>query len=245
MKLGPTDKLVLLALADIANDEGEAYPSNKLLTERTGLCERAVRLSLTRLSAAGVLAQKFRTGRSTIYLLNPGTSCPPARNAPQEKTPDRGALDAHGGAPDAGEGAPRAPITITKPSPTRQKKKKGDAFALPDWISADWWRQWEEHRRAIRKPLTDLARLLQVERLQELAADGHEPVDCIKAAIANRWQGFYPPPARAAAARASPADRRDAETAEFLGRLTGGLAGTKPQHKDAVDVEPAHIRRIA
>lgn len=46
-------------------------------------------------------------------------------------------------------------------------------------------------------------------------------------------------------ARASPVDRRDAETADFLGRLTGGLAGTKPQQKDAIDVEPALIRRIA
>lgn len=45
-------------------------------------------------------------------------------------------------------------------------------------------------------------------------------------------------------ARASPAERRDAETAEFLGRLTGGLAGTKPD-RSIVDVEPTHIRRIA
>lgn len=244
MKLGPTDKLVLLALADIANDDGEAYPSNRLLTERTGLCERAVRLCLTRLSASGVLTQKFRTGRSTVYLLDPGTSCPPARNAPLHKHADRGAADAGEGAPDAGGGAPDAPITITKPSPTRQKKKKGGAFVLPGWVPADWWEQWEEHRRGIRKPLTDLARSLQVERLQELAAEGHEPVDCIKAAIASSWQGFHPPPARSANARASPADRRDAETADLLGRLTGGLAGTKPD-RSTIDVEPAHIRRIA
>jgi hypothetical protein len=44
--------------------------------------------------------------------------------------------------------------------------------------------------------------------------------------------------------RASPAADRDAETADFLGRLTGGLAGTK-QNREVVDVEPAHVRRIA
>jgi uncharacterized protein YdaU (DUF1376 family) len=44
--------------------------------------------------------------------------------------------------------------------------------------------------------------------------------------------------------RSSPAAARDAETAEFLGRLTGGLAGTKP-NREVVDVEPANVRRIA
>lgn len=44
--------------------------------------------------------------------------------------------------------------------------------------------------------------------------------------------------------RASPSAARDAETADFLGRLTGGLAGTKP-NRDTIDVEPAHVRRIA
>jgi uncharacterized protein YdaU (DUF1376 family) len=44
--------------------------------------------------------------------------------------------------------------------------------------------------------------------------------------------------------RTSPAAARDAETAEFLGRLTGGLAGTRP-NREVVDVEPANVRRIA
>lgn len=45
-------------------------------------------------------------------------------------------------------------------------------------------------------------------------------------------------------ARGLPAAQRDAETADFLGRLTGGLAGTKP-NRDTVDVQPADVRRIA
>jgi uncharacterized protein YdaU (DUF1376 family) len=44
-------------------------------------------------------------------------------------------------------------------------------------------------------------------------------------------------------ARGSPAAQRDAETADFLGRLTGGLAGTKP-NRDTIDVQPADVRRI-
>lgn len=56
------------------------------------------------------------------------------------------------------------------------------------------------------------------------------------------WRNFVR--SERAPPRASPAAARDAETADFLGRLTGGLAGTKP-NREVVDVEPANVRRIA
>jgi uncharacterized protein YdaU (DUF1376 family) len=44
--------------------------------------------------------------------------------------------------------------------------------------------------------------------------------------------------------RGSPAAMRDAETAEFLGNLTGGLAG-KRRERGAVDVERSELQRLA
>lgn len=237
LQMAPTVKAVLVSLADQANDDGACWPSVGTVAERTCLTDRAVQKALAWLEAEGYVIREMKAGRATRYTLTPERRSPP--NVVHPRTTFTTTPEPRSPAPE-----PRSPRTVKNRKGNRKEEKAG-AFALPDWIPADWWQQWEEHRRGIRKPLTDLARSLQIERLQELAADGHGPVDCIKAAIANRWQGFYPPPARAGNARASPAERRDAETAEFLGRLTGGLAGTKPERSIVDVIEPADVRRIA
>lgn len=54
--LGPTDRLILLSLADHANDEGVCYPSIARLVKRTGLSERTVQSAIKRLRGAGRLS---------------------------------------------------------------------------------------------------------------------------------------------------------------------------------------------
>ena len=54
-------KLTLLALCNYANEDGEAYPSQKALAEKTCLCERAIRTHLVALEEAGLIARKART----------------------------------------------------------------------------------------------------------------------------------------------------------------------------------------
>lgn len=59
----PTDRLVLLAIADCANDAGaEAYPSLATLTTKTGLHERSIQRSLNRLVGIGELTVQPRGG---------------------------------------------------------------------------------------------------------------------------------------------------------------------------------------
>ena len=54
-------KLTLLALCNYANEDGEAYPSQKALAEKTCLCERAIRTHLVALEDVGLIARKART----------------------------------------------------------------------------------------------------------------------------------------------------------------------------------------
>lgn len=54
-------KLTLLALCNYANEDGEAYPSQKALAEKTCLCERAIRTHLVALEDIGLIARKART----------------------------------------------------------------------------------------------------------------------------------------------------------------------------------------
>lgn len=187
LQMAPTAKAVLISLADQANDDGVCWPSVGTLAKRTCLTDRAVQKSLAWLEAEGYVTREMKSGRSTRYTLTPERRSPPKDVHPRTRfTPT----------PEPRSPAPerRSPRTVKNHQLNRKEEKEG-AFTLPDWIPADWWQSWEEHRHGMRKPLTDLARSLQVERLQELVTEGHRPVDCIKAAIANRWQGFYPPPA--------------------------------------------------
>ena len=89
--VGATDKLVLLSLADHADDEGICYPSIRRLCERTGLKERATQNIIRRLVEAGFLSVQYNAGRrgANLYKIDtsPRTKCTPhevhpARNAP-------------------------------------------------------------------------------------------------------------------------------------------------------------------
>lgn len=69
----PSDKLVLIALADHAHDDGGgSYPSVERLVKMTGLSERTVRTSLRRLEDGGHIKGTGRCQRTTVYHVHPG-----------------------------------------------------------------------------------------------------------------------------------------------------------------------------
>lgn len=93
MNLPSTEKLVLLALADAANDDGITWiavaskrQGQKLdLLTKTSLSERAIQGAIKRLSAEGHLRREERPGKGVIYHITPRTSCgaTPAPPAPR------------------------------------------------------------------------------------------------------------------------------------------------------------------
>lgn len=100
LDLPPSDKMVLLALADAANDDGvtwmalESKEGVKLdLIKKTSLSRRAIQGALKRLCEAGYLSRVDRPGKGVIWTVKGCTSC-----APQEMRP---AADAPGGAAGA------------------------------------------------------------------------------------------------------------------------------------------------
>lgn len=92
--LGPTPKLIMLALADHADDEGHCYPSIKRLCDRTSLSERAVQSNIRDLQARGYLTVTMNAGRrgANLYIVRaapaldaPCTSSAPAGYAPPQE----------------------------------------------------------------------------------------------------------------------------------------------------------------
>lgn len=58
--LGPSDKLLLLALANYADAELRCWPSHSTLAEDTGLSQRTILTAFKRLEAAGIITRTLR-----------------------------------------------------------------------------------------------------------------------------------------------------------------------------------------
>lgn len=128
-----TEKLVLLALADNANDDGECWPSIGTIADKTALSERTVHYAIKRLAQSGHLLIKNRFGCSNLFTLIPARGAPlheihPAPDAPQEvqgvhPTP----------APDAPTPARGAPRIIKEPSreSSIEPKRRAHATRIP------------------------------------------------------------------------------------------------------------------
>lgn len=130
------DRLLLLAIADNANDEGQAWPSVGRLASKCCVEERAVRYGLRRLAEGGWIEIEEHAGRPNTYKIRP------------ERLHSSAGL--HSGAglqPGAGEGgtpvqgplhssAAKPSTTVKEPSspPKRRRAQTGppDSFPLTE-----------------------------------------------------------------------------------------------------------------
>lgn len=73
--LKPSEKLVLLKLADNADDSGRCFPSRALLHQHTGLSPRSISRITARLESKGLLKREVRSwgtgGKTNVYHLTP------------------------------------------------------------------------------------------------------------------------------------------------------------------------------
>lgn len=89
-ELGLADSMILISLADQANDEGICWPSQATLAARCRQSERSVRRGLARLQAAGLIEVTARSGqggrKSNRYRLNIGATYSLQDNQPDNLT---------------------------------------------------------------------------------------------------------------------------------------------------------------
>jgi len=90
------DLLVLLAIADFADDDGRAYPSVTRLAEKARLSERAAQYSIRKLASMGLLTVEAQKGRAHTNLYRVACGTDPgkgAKSAPvQNLHPLKGAI---------------------------------------------------------------------------------------------------------------------------------------------------------
>ena len=95
-----------------------------------------------------------------------------------------------------GESDASRDVTVThREEKRREEKKEVQREVLPDWLPADKWQDFVDHRKAIRKPMTEKARERMLRHLADLKGKGHDVVTLMDTAIRSGWQDVYEPKA--------------------------------------------------
>ena len=184
-------KMVLLALCDNANDQGECYPSITMLSEKCSIGRSSIFEHLAELEKTGAVTKHSRTGRSTIYKINPSRFQTRPESAPVQK------LDAT--RPDFGRTPVQisdvtrpdsAPITIKEPS-SNPKKSAPLCVAVSvlvengfDVLTAE---EFIAYKSRMKAPLTARA---WADHLAESAKAGWRPLAAAEKVMAKSWKGF-------------------------------------------------------
>lgn len=189
-----TERIVLLALADRADDDGMCWPAVATVAAKCGLSDRSVQRAMKRLAVDGHLTRAERLGKGTIYTVHPRQPVTPgteSRVTEKAQTPDTVSPNTsrYTNPSDAKASSERA--RDPKPEkPKRKSKAKREPFVRPDHIPAEPWSEFER-MRARKHPLTDHARKLIVKDLDELAEHGFPPGDVLDQSTKNGWRGVF------------------------------------------------------
>jgi hypothetical protein len=196
LNLTPAVKLVLISLADQANDDGVSWPGVNSIAKRTCLSERTVQRSIADLVELGLLQRRERPGTSSVYHITPlafrtgteailrGDTAAP-RQADTEGVP----REHPRGATPTPEGRHPGTLSVIEPSMNRHRTKA--APDAPPWLPAELWADFEKMRKAKRAPLTDRARALMWRRLEKLEAAGENIAAMLEQSILHSWSNVF------------------------------------------------------
>ena len=140
--LDPYERLILLALADHADDEGVCYPSISRLVDRTGMAERGVQKVLKRLTEKGHLAVETNAGRKGTnrysISLTPAPGAPRTRCTPARSAPAPGAPPPHLSAETPAPGAPEPSGTLGGGGDAREADQQDEFEEILESAGVDW-----------------------------------------------------------------------------------------------------------
>lgn len=173
-----TQKLVLLALADWANDEGLCWPSIERVAKKSSLKKRAVQLAIRSLEEAHFIRREEVIGKGNKYWINIPVQemhpcikdTPPVHQMHETR-------------------APNAPNT----SIIHQLTTKCIKEPLPDWMPIDAWQGWVDMRKQRKRPLTDRATNRAINKLDAIRAKGHDIAELLDRSTINGWLDIYEP----------------------------------------------------
>lgn len=193
----PLRKLILLKLADQANDDGECWPSYQRIADACECSRSTVKTHVRELEKAGLLRREFRRAeglnRSNIFRLTIQKGGASADRGRADADPDGAGAALGGGAGAAlgGAGAdPRTSHITSHSSESVKESGSGAKISAPPNVSQQVWHDYLDHRKAKRAPVTQRAAELISKKLDGLPTA--EADRCLELSIENGWTGVFP-----------------------------------------------------
>ena len=199
LDLKAPQKILILSLADRADEYHCCYPSIQRLVKDTGLDKKTISKWINLMIEDGLISdtgeRKGPTKRVRVLRLNIDAEYTQKRDDTEKgNIPKNGSLNI----PKNGSlNVPKNGSQNQSLETNNEPKKKGfDAKkeSIPDWLDREIWFNWIDYRNEIKKPLkTKKTFELQVKFLLQCLEEGYSPEEIINQSITNGWQGLFKP----------------------------------------------------
>ncbi|GHC04256.1 helix-turn-helix domain-containing protein [Providencia stuartii] len=207
LDLKAPQKILILSLADRADEYHCCYPSIQRLVKDTGLDKKTISKWINLMIEDGLISdtgeRKGPTKRVRVLRLNIDAEYTQKRDDTEKgNIPKNGSLNApkNGSLNVPKNGSLNVPKNGSQNQSletNNEPKKKGfDAKkeSIPDWLDREIWFNWIDYRNEIKKPLkTKKTFELQVKFLLQCLEEGYSPEEIINQSITNGWQGLFKP----------------------------------------------------
>lgn len=180
-----TELLILLALADNADDYGKCWPSYETIAKKSRVSKRHVMRIISKLCADGYLRKRERMNKdgqtSNLYQINIELI--------------GGDTVSLGGVTNnvTGGGDNRDTGGVTPMSPESSVNHKYEPSIIPESLNTDVflavWEEWQQYRKEIKKPLKPTSIKYQLRKLKEYPPETAAAM--LTQSIENQWQGIF------------------------------------------------------
>ncbi|MGT2515635.1 hypothetical protein ACVOMT_16625 [Sphingomonas panni] len=182
--LRPPEKVVLLVLSIMANEDGEAWPAITTLAAYASLGRRTTFDALDGLEARELIDRIVTPGKGTTYRMRvEGCASRTSAGAAPVREPHSTGAGA----------APKQPRTTNKRKKASPSPSTRNAFPMPDGVDATHWRDFLANRARKRLPNTASAHARLMNDLDRLADHDWTIPRLIQHAAERGWAGIYDP----------------------------------------------------
>jgi hypothetical protein len=206
-----SQRLLLLALADAANDEGFCWPGTSNLARKICTSVRTVLRLFKSLEKDGsiTIKRKAHLSKGNTYQINLAKLDDIAMSrdtvSRDDLSRDKSGISQVTSRAKSGDisGNGNIPVSDRNDSTLQPKSDritiknhhrttKGDAFVLPEWVPTAQWNAWLDMRKKARKSPTDYAMTLAVRKLDDFRKCGNDPGAVLDQSTGAGWPDLYP-----------------------------------------------------
>lgn len=207
----PLRKLVLIKLADNANDRGVCHPSYQHIADQCEISRRSVIEHVKVLQEMGVLTVKNRFNdcentSNSFHIcekkLEELSSAPNSLGSKGAALGSANGAKKHASNSLGSEGAAPPLVKELHPEPSLSNHHltiknhhltKERVNALPDWLDVDLWNDWLDSRKKLKAVNSERALAIILKKITAWQEQGHNPNSIIETSLVNGWKDCYLP----------------------------------------------------